>query len=78
MRYQQKRKNNFDEDEKNAETEENNYINEYNSSNIINDKDYFPLKFISNINYWCIILCSGGYFAYSLFLKDREIEHKSD
>jgi len=78
MRYQQKRKNNFDEEEKNAETEENNYINEYNSSNIIIDKDYFPLKFISNINYWCIILCSGGYFAYSLFLKDKEIEHKSD
>jgi hypothetical protein len=78
MRYQQKRKNNYEEEEKNAENEDNNYINEYSSSNLINDKDYFPLKFISNINYWAIILCSGGYFAYGLFLKDKEIEHKSD
>ena len=80
LRYQQKRKNNFDfeEEEKNADNEEKNYINENISTNLLNDKDYFPLKFISNINYWCIILCSGGYFAYGLFLKDKEIEHKSD
>ena len=80
LRYQQKRKNNFyfEEEEKNADNEEKNYINEYISTNLLNDKDYFPLKFISNINYWCIILCSGGYFAYGLFLKDKEIEHKSD
>ena len=78
MRYQQKRKNNFEEEEKNAENEENNHINKYNSSNLIDNKDDFPLKFISNINYWCIILCSGGYFAYGLFLKNKEIEHKSD
>lgn len=78
VRYQQKRKNIFEEEEKNTKDEENNYINEYIDSHLLNDKDYFPLKFISNINYWCIILCSGGYFAYGLFLKDKEIEHKSD
>ena len=27
---------------------------------------------------WSIILCGGGYFSYALFLKDKEIEHKSD
>jgi hypothetical protein len=73
MRYQQKRMDNLyeEEEEKNSELEDN-----YNDNS--NDKDYFPLKFISNVNYWCIILCSGGYFAYGLYLKDKEIEHKSD
>ena len=72
MRYQQKRMNNlYEEEEKNSEIEDNYYDNS-------NDKDFFPLKFISNVNYWCIILCSGGYFAYGLYLKDKEIEHKSD
>jgi hypothetical protein len=46
--------------------------------NKINIDEYYPLKFISNINYWSIILCGGGYFSYGLFLKDKEIEHKSD
>ena len=78
MRSEQKRKINFEEEEKNAEIEENNEINENISHNIFNEKEYFPLKFITNVNYWCIILCSGGYFAYGLFLKDKEIEHKSD
>lgn len=72
MRLQQKRKNIFEEEEeKNSENEDNFYINE-------NNRNYFPLQFISNINYWCIILCSGGYFSYALFLKDKMIEHKSD
>ena len=78
MRSEQKRKINFEEEEKNPEIEENNEINENISHNIFNEKEYFPLKFIANVNYWCIILCSGGYFAYGLFLKDKEIEHKSD
>ena len=43
MRYQQNRKNNLEEEEKNAESEGNNYINEFSSSNLINDKVYFPL-----------------------------------
>ena len=46
--------------------------------NKINIDEYYPLKFVSNINYWSIILCGGGYFSYGLFLKDKEIEHKSD
>ena len=46
--------------------------------NKINKDEYYPLKFVSNINYWSIILCGGGYFSYGLFLKDKEIEHKSD
>ena len=39
--------------------------------NKINIEEYYPLKFISNINYWSIILCGGGYFSYALFLKDK-------
>ena len=46
--------------------------------NKINIDEFYPLKFISEINYWSIILCGGGYFSYALFLKDKEIEHKSD
>ena len=69
--------NNICEEEKNYENEDNFKYNDINS-NIINDEEYFPLKFISNVNYWCIILCSGGYFAYGLFCKDKEIDHKSD
>ena len=73
MKNQQKREDNYEEDEKNCEIEDNNiYIDN------IKEEEYFPLKFISNVNYWCIILCSGGYFAYGLYLKDKEIEHKSD
>jgi hypothetical protein len=39
---------------------------------------FYPLQFVSNINYWSIILCHGGYFACGFFLKDRVIDHKSD
>ena len=46
--------------------------------NKINIEEFYPLKFVSEINYWSIILCGGGYFSYALFLKDKEIEHKSD
>ena len=46
--------------------------------NKINIEEFYPLKFIVDINYWSIILCGGGYFSYALFLKDKEIEHKSD
>ena len=46
--------------------------------NKINIDEFYPLKFVSEINYWSIILCAGGYFSYALFLKDKEIEHKSD
>ena len=46
--------------------------------NKINIEEFYPLKFIAEINYWSIILCGGGYFSYALFLKDKEIEHKSD
>ena len=46
--------------------------------NKINIDEFYPLKFVSEINYWSIILCGGGYFSYALFLKDKEIEHKSD
>ena len=76
MKNKQKFQNSFEE-EKNCDNEENFKNNDINS-NIINDEEYFPLKFISNINYWCIILCSGGYFAYGLFYKNKEIDHKSD
>ena len=43
-----------------------------------NKEEYFPLQFITKVNYWSIILCEGGYFAYGFFLKDQLIEHKSD
>jgi len=46
--------------------------------NKINIEEFFPLKLISNVNYWSIILCEGGFFAYAFFLKDQLIEHKSD
>lgn len=46
--------------------------------NKVNIEEYYPLRFAANINYWSIILCCGGYFSYGLFLKDKEIEHKSD
>ena len=46
--------------------------------NKINIEEFYQLKFVSEINYWSIILCGGGYFSYALFLKDKEIEHKSD
>ena len=76
MRHQQKLKNSiyYEEEEKVNDNED------FNESNIdvTQDNDFFPLKFISNVNYWCIILCSGGYFSYGLFLKDKVIEHKSD
>jgi hypothetical protein len=39
---------------------------------------FYPLQFISEVNYWCIILCHGGYFACGFFLKDKVIDHKSD
>jgi hypothetical protein len=42
------------------------------------NKIYYPLEFIANVNYWCIILCHGGYFAAGFFLRDKVIEHKSD
>ena len=43
-----------------------------------NNKIFYPLEFISNVNYWSIILCHGGYFAAGFFLRDKVIEHKSD
>lgn len=46
--------------------------------NKVTIEEFYPLKFISNVNYWSIILCEGGYFAYGCFLKDQLIEHKSD
>jgi len=42
------------------------------------ENTFYPLEFISNINYWSIILCHGGYFAAGFFHKDTVIEHKSD
>jgi hypothetical protein len=42
------------------------------------NKIFYPLEFISNVNYWTIILCHGGYFACGFFLKDKVIDHKSD
>ena len=46
--------------------------------NEVSVEEFFPLQFISGVQYWSIILCEGGYFAYGLFLKDELIEHKSD
>ena len=46
--------------------------------NEMNKEEFYPLQFISKINYWSIILCEGGYFAYGFFLKDIIMEHKSD
>ena len=46
--------------------------------NEMNKEEFYPLQFISKINYRSIILCEGGYFAYGFFLKDTIIEHKSD
>ena len=46
--------------------------------NKVSIEEFYPLKFISNVNYWSIILCEGGYFAYGCFLKDQLIDHKSD
>ena len=43
-----------------------------------NNKIFYPLEFISGVNYWSIILCHGGYFAAGFFLRDKIIEHKSD
>ena len=42
------------------------------------EDEFFPLKFISTVNYWCIMLCQGGYFSVGFFHKDKLIEHKSD
>ena len=39
---------------------------------------FYPLKLVNQINYWAIILCGGGYFSYALYLRDKELEHKSD
>ena len=39
--------------------------------NKVSIEEFYPLKFISNVNYWSIILCEGGYFAYGCFLKDQ-------
>ena len=50
-----------------------------NSENDNNEINVFcPLKFLKEVNYWSIILCSGGNFSFGLFLKDKEITHKSD
>ena len=46
--------------------------------NQINIDIYYPLKLVNQINYWSIILCGGGYFSYALYLRDKELEHKSD
>ena len=46
--------------------------------NKINVETFYPLKLVNHINYWAIILCGGGYFSYALYLRDKEIEHKSD
>lgn len=42
------------------------------------EEEFFPLCFISNVNFWSIILCQGGYFAVGFFNKDKLLEHKSD
>ncbi len=42
------------------------------------EKVFYPLHFISNINYWSILLCHGGYFSAGFFNKDILLEHKSD
>ncbi len=46
--------------------------------NLEKEKVYYPLEFISSVNYWSIILCHGGYFAVGFFLKDSVLDHKSD
>ena len=46
--------------------------------NQINIEIFYPMKSVNQINYWSIILCGGGYFSYALYLRDKEIEHKSD
>ena len=46
--------------------------------NKINIEVFYPLKSVNQINYWAIILCCGGYFSYALYLRDKELEHKSD
>jgi hypothetical protein len=43
-----------------------------------NNKIFYPLEFICNVNYWSIILCHGGYFAAGFFLRDKVLDHKSD
>jgi hypothetical protein len=43
-----------------------------------NNKIFYPLEFICNVNYWSIILCHGGYFAAGFFLREKVLEHKSD
>eukprot|EP00340_Litonotus_pictus_P009028 CAMPEP_0170519462 /NCGR_PEP_ID=MMETSP0209-20121228/4867_1 /TAXON_ID=665100 ORGANISM="Litonotus pictus, Strain P1" /NCGR_SAMPLE_ID=MMETSP0209 /ASSEMBLY_ACC=CAM_ASM_000301 /LENGTH=350 /DNA_ID=CAMNT_0010805347 /DNA_START=207 /DNA_END=1259 /DNA_ORIENTATION=- len=42
------------------------------------EEEFFPLKFISTVSYWGIILCQGGYFSCGFFNKDKLLEHKSD
>lgn len=39
---------------------------------------FYPLQFVSTVNYWSIVLCHGGYFAAGFFLRDKLLEHKSD
>ena len=46
--------------------------------NKINIEVFYPLKLVNQINYWAIILCGGGYFSYALYLRDKELDHKSD
>ena len=46
--------------------------------NKINIEVFYPLKLVNQINYWSIILCGGGYFSYALYLRDKELDHKSD
>ena len=46
--------------------------------NKINIEVFYPLKLVNQINYWAIIVCGGGYFSYALYLRDKELEHKSD
>jgi hypothetical protein len=42
------------------------------------NKKFYPLEFVTTINYWTIIVCHGGYFAAGFFLRDQVVEHKSD
>ena len=44
----------------------------------VKEEEFYPLKFIANVAHWSVILCEGGYFSYAFYLKDREIEHRSD
>ena len=46
--------------------------------NKVNIEVFYPLKLVNQINYWAIILCGGGYFSYALYLRDKELDHKSD